>query len=246
LSSLETPRLPEHCITYAYLIEWERTFGDRKLDADNPNDMQWVYHKALERAEQYGIAGVTYFLTIGTDNWLLSLPTHTLTSSRTLSSAGVVKNVIPAVASTNAIISAACVNETLKLLTYTSQTMNTYFMYMGNDGIYTSTFEYKINTECAVCSSSSPRVLTMPRTTTTFADFLQLLAEDPLLQIKNPFITCRDRPVTLFATSPPQLAQLTSENLVKVMSELVEEGEYLIVTDKGLRHEVTVQIVFKD
>lgn len=67
LTSLaETPRLPEHCITYAYLIEWEKTFGDRKLDADNPNDMQWVYHKALERADQYGIPGVTYFLTIGT------------------------------------------------------------------------------------------------------------------------------------------------------------------------------------
>jgi NEDD8-activating enzyme E1 len=158
----------------------------------------------------------------------------------------VVKNVIPAVASTNAIISAACVNETLKLLTYTSQTMNTYFMYMGNDGIYTTTFEYKINAECAVCSSSSPRIMTMPQSTTTFDDFLKLLAEDPLLQIKTPFITCRDRPVTLFATSPPQLAQLTGENLVKLMSELVGPNEYLIVTDKNLRHEVTVQIVFSE
>jgi NEDD8-activating enzyme E1 len=155
---------------------------------------------------------------------------------------GVVKNVIPAVASTNAIISAACVNETLKLLTYTSQTMNTYFMYMGSDGIYTSTFEYKMNPDCAVCSAAPPRVLNIQSGTTTLDDFVKLLAEDTLLQIKTPFITCRDRPVTLFATTPPQLAQLTAGNLEKLMSELLMPNEVLIVTDPALRHEVTLQI----
>lgn len=56
----ETPRLPEHCIAYVSQLEWPRNY-DRPLNADNPNDMQWVFRRAADRAERYGIDGVTYF-----------------------------------------------------------------------------------------------------------------------------------------------------------------------------------------
>ena len=40
------------------------TLPDRKYDADRADDMRWIYERALARAEQYGISGVTYMLTL--------------------------------------------------------------------------------------------------------------------------------------------------------------------------------------
>lgn len=41
----ETPRLPEHCIQYAMVIEWDENF-DRAIDKDSPEDMQWLCDRA--------------------------------------------------------------------------------------------------------------------------------------------------------------------------------------------------------
>jgi len=160
----ETPRLPEHCISYAFTLMWPKEFPDKKLDKDSPADMAWVYSAALARAKSYSIPGVTYMLTMG-----------------------VVKNIIPAIASTNALISAACVNEVVKLLTYSSQHLNTYMMYMGSTGIYTHTFVYGAKESCCVCCARA-RAVVVPRGTTLRVLLRSLVEGD--LRLKDPSATC--------------------------------------------------------
>jgi len=80
-----TPRLPEHCIEWASVLEWPRVHGNKKMDTDDPEHIGWLYRIASARAREFNIEGVTWSLT-----------------------QGVVKNIIPAIASTNAIIAGKC------------------------------------------------------------------------------------------------------------------------------------------
>eukprot|EP00545_Synedropsis_sp_CCMP1620_P005254 CAMPEP_0119004952 /NCGR_PEP_ID=MMETSP1176-20130426/1449_1 /TAXON_ID=265551 /ORGANISM="Synedropsis recta cf, Strain CCMP1620" /LENGTH=450 /DNA_ID=CAMNT_0006956713 /DNA_START=179 /DNA_END=1531 /DNA_ORIENTATION=- len=204
----ETPRRPEHCIAYASILQWPKEFPEKKLDTDSPDDMKWVYEKALERSKQYNIPGVTYMLTMG-----------------------VIKNIIPAVASTNAIVSAACVNEALKLLTFCSQTLNTYMMYMGSSGVYSHTFVYEKKDDCPVCTSTV-RTMKLSR----HLSLNQLLQElkNGDLRLQSPSLTTATK--TLYMQKPPALEKATRANLDKTLAVLLESGEELTVTDSMLEN----------
>uniref|UniRef100_A0A3B5MHA7 NEDD8-activating enzyme E1 catalytic subunit n=1 Tax=Xiphophorus couchianus TaxID=32473 RepID=A0A3B5MHA7_9TELE len=60
------PRLPEHCVEYVRILQWpkEMPFGDGvALDGDDPEHIQWVFQRSLERSAEFNITGVTYRLT---------------------------------------------------------------------------------------------------------------------------------------------------------------------------------------
>lgn len=241
----ETPRIPEHCIAYAYVLQWPRTFPERKLDTDSPSDMKWVFERAAERATNFGIAGVTYMLTLG-----------------------VVKNIIPAVASTNAIISAVCVHEALKVLSFFSQSLNTCesssrprcsqpslalppccafpahtfifsdMMYMGSDGVHSLSFVYEKKETCPV-SSSRTQTLALPATTTLNALLQQLCEGD--FRLKAPSVTSAS--TTLYMRKPKALEKATRPNLDKPLAELMASGEELVVTDPVLPETSLVLVV---
>lgn len=203
-----TPRLPEHCIEWASVLEWERVFGsDKKLDTDNPEHIQWLYETALARAKDNNIEGVTYSLT-----------------------QGIVKNIIPAIASTNAIIAASCVNEALKLTTGSNPMLENYMMYSGDQSVYTYTFEYLKRDNCPVCGVNSIPV-TFPGSQ-TLQEFMEKLAELPETKSKQPSLQTASK--ILYFRQPPALEKQFRPNLSLKMKDLIQSEDEISLTDPNL------------
>jgi len=216
----ETPRLPEHCIEYALVVLWDKSFPNRKVNNDSPDDMKWIYQQALERADAFRISGVTYQLTMG-----------------------VVKRIIPAIASTNALIAAAICVEALKISTYCGPMLETYMMYMGQTGVYTHTFLKEKEDKCMVCGGGTLK-LTRPRGS-TLQELLDALAEHPSYQLKRPSISGQNGVV--FIQGPPPLRKMHEFKLQQTMEELLNanvlvEGEDLTVTDASLPSKLRLEI----
>jgi ubiquitin-activating enzyme E1 C len=220
----ETPRLPEHCIEYAVVILWDKNFPGKKLNNDSAADMKWIYEQALERAETFGIQGVTYQLTMG-----------------------VVKRIIPAIASTNALISAALVQEAIKITTYCGPILSNYMMYMGQTGVYAHTFVYEKKDDCMVCGGGE-LILTRPPDS-TLQELLDALGANSSLQLTRPSISSATGIV--FIQKPQVLRQQHEYKLEQTLRQLTSsdspvfrEGEELIVTDPILPSKLKLQVKF--
>ncbi|KAF8974886.1 hypothetical protein BGZ46_009641, partial [Entomortierella lignicola] len=210
-----TPRLPEHCIEWASVLEWPNKHGDRKMDTDDPKDIQWLYETALARAKQYNIQGVTYSLT-----------------------QGVVKNIIPAIAATNAIIAASCCNEALKIATTCAKNLDNYMMYSGNDSVYTYTFEHQRKEDCPVCSNTASKLDFSGEK--TLEEFLDYLKEKPDVQLKKPSFALGGKP--LYMQGPKQLEEALRPNLAKPLKEIISSGDEVTITDSTLPFSMQVVI----
>lgn len=202
-----TPRVPEHCIEWAHQLQWPLAFPGKKFDSDNPDEVDWMFQTSLKRAKEFGINGVTRSLTLG-----------------------VVKNIIPAIASTNAVIAASCCNEAFKLITSCNNVLDDYMMYSGADQVFTYTIKIDKVEDCAVCGNM-PKYIDIPRWYT-----LQDLIENVIrndhsgkgIQIKKPSL--RTATASLYMQFPPALEQSTRCNLQHKMVSLVLENEEIVVT----------------
>jgi ubiquitin-activating enzyme E1 C len=207
-----TPRLPEHCIEYAKVLLWpqENPFGEGKpIDGDDPTHIKWLFDKAEERAKKFNIQGVTYRLT-----------------------QGVVKNIIPAVASTNAVIAAACANEVFKIATSCCLSLNNYMVFNDVDGIYTYSYEAERKEDCLACSTK-PQLLRF-HDSATLQDVVSYLMDSPVYQMKAPGITAMvgGKNKTLYMQAVESIRQATKDNLKKSLKELgIEDGHELVIAD---------------
>jgi NEDD8-activating enzyme E1 len=94
----------------------------------------------------------------------------------------VVKNIIPAIASTNALISAACVNECIKLMSGFAPRLDNYMQYMGQTGVGTTTYVAAREPDCLICAFCSAKKV-VKKTDTLQSSIDKLKAEHGL---KNP------------------------------------------------------------
>ncbi|CDK29356.1 unnamed protein product [Kuraishia capsulata CBS 1993] len=212
-----TPRLPEHCIEWAHQLLWPKNFPQRKFDADLEQHVDWIYDQALFRANEFGIEGVTRSLTLG-----------------------VVKNIVPAIASTNAIIAASCCNEAFKFVTSCNPVLDNYMMYSGDQSVYSYSFCLEKKPDCPVCGSLA-QDLTVPRFF-TLQELLDLVAEKPKFQLKAPSVATSDR--NLYLRFPEQLETLTRPNLELKLIDLISESEELLITDRSLPLSLKLRVRF--
>ena len=221
------------------------------MDTDDPEHISWLYRTAAARANEFKIGGVTWSLT-----------------------QGVVKNIIPAIASTNAIIAgwyrlirqidllltyhlAACCNEAFKIATSSAAYLNNYFMLIGTDSIYSYTFEHEKRPDCPVCGGESldfsiSRELTVE-------ELIEMLTEKQDMFVIPRFRSVVDLRVPcsqikkpslstptrqIYFQAPPQLEQATRPNLEKKVSELIPGGGEITVTASTLPFSLSLNIMY--
>jgi ubiquitin-activating enzyme E1 C len=211
------PRLPEHCIEYSRIISWskENPFGqETNIDGDDPVHIKWLFEKSCERANEFGIEGVTYRLT-----------------------QGVIKHIIPAVASTNACIATITATEVFKLATSCSQYLNNYVVFNQSEGVYTYVFEAEKKVDCLACNKNATlrRCLNF-KSSDKLSDVIEFLCENIEFQMKMPALTATkldgSGSKTLYMSSIKSIEEMTRSNLPKTLDELgLVNGQEILIAD---------------
>ena len=193
----------------------------KKVDKDSRVHMSWIHERAAARAQLFSISGLSY--------------------ERTL---GAVKNIIPAVASTNAVIAAACVLEAYKCLTFSGQLCNTYLLYNGQSmagGVSSDVHWFQRDPECMHCQDTKERAVNVPRGTTV-ADFVSTLvlaagAIDLSTVTEGVALTPPQEPMVYdsegdcFYCTIGKLGEMKAGNLSAPLSDFVDDGEVVTITE---------------
>lgn len=214
------PRLPEHCIQYAILVEWDNVKNkpgirpDEQPDRDNPKHLKWIFEKAKERADQCGISGVTFQLC-----------------------QNVIKRIIPVFAATNAIIASMCTNEALKIATLCAKQMDDYCQYSGEEGIYTYTYKNEKNTYCPVCGIPHKRITLS--SSNTLADLLEIVKKDKDIDIEEPSSISFNTGGEIYMKGSTTSSQDDLKS--KPLSEIIGHDDIIRIKNIIKTHEVTIR-----
>lgn len=218
-----TPRLPEHCVEYIKMIAWDKDSPFKEpLNIDNSSHIDWIFKKALERANFFGITGVTRSFTLG-----------------------VLKSIIPAVSTTNSIISGICSIEVIKLITGNYKVLNDFFYLSIDNSIYNHTFKTERRSNCSVCAKISIQLDVSPNN--TLQELVTILKKEPNLWLKSPGISTfiEGQQKTLYMPNIPSLEKATSSNLPKPLKDLgLSNNSEIYVTDLASPQPINIKLKF--
>lgn len=216
-----TPRNVAHCIQWAGLLAWpaEKPFEDapEKCDCDNPDHMQWVLKKAISRAAEFKV----------TKGGPIDL-------SKVL---GVLKNIIPAIASTNALIAALACSEAVKIVTSVTPLLNNYLFFNAEEGCYSAPQSLEKKPGCEVCSHAG----TLEHHIDADPSETLRSLRDRILSTPQYGLSSKRPPRVFFGSSliymhldegkNAQLRQRYNLNLESALSLLLEDGATLTVVE---------------
>jgi NEDD8-activating enzyme E1 len=149
------PRNATHCVLYAMEKNFKdaKPFGNKyeKPDGDNEDHINWIMNKAVERQVQFKIEGNIDFPF----------------------TQGVVKNIVPAVGFSNALVAASIVNEAIKTFTQLAPNAMPQIQYDGSCvmGVGSTTPYTLFNDDCPECS---PRACAKISTGAPFSSLPQI------------------------------------------------------------------------
>ncbi|KAL0228479.1 hypothetical protein RCL1_004622 [Eukaryota sp. TZLM3-RCL] len=210
------PRAPEHCIEYALFHLWPSKHEGVEFDIDNLNHVELLLKDAIDHGKQFNISGIS----------------TTLLSS-------VVRNVIPAVASTNAFVANVCVFEAVKIVTCIYELVDSFGMYNCTNsfnGIYSMVIPVDKRPDCAVCAYYSKEMtLSGQKSISNLIEELKNGLIDGL-ELSNLVVTINS---CIIYSDAASMKNLVEDNLTKNLNELFiqyGEGLSLDISDPKLSH----------
>jgi len=226
-TTADKPRSPEHCIVHAMNKVWPDKFGDeKKIEGDNDEHIKFIMEAAKAHAQKFSLdhQAVTYRLT-----------------------QGVVKRIIPAIASTNACVSAACANEAFKIVTCVFQALENFSNFAGDEGCYSSPTKNDLNESCLVCGNSTLEVkFPGEQTLKNFVDYI-IKDKDIFAFYQRPCLMWDENDsddehdfVYIF-TSNTAMMDLTL--LEKKMNEIFPEGSTMLLSQPQKKKNTTTGMV---
>lgn len=190
------PRKFDDCLENASLVEWKDSDQGESVpfDPEIPERVNWAIERAVARAKVFS-------LPISSEETTFRAALKTL------------KNIIPAISSTNAIIAAMCCNEVIKLAGEIGSSLNNFFLYNGTEGVYSNSFENKRLPECIVCSRTPiiPLEGVAKECSVLFSSVLEFVEKIQIkFSLKAP--TIRNASQNIYFTSVAAMVEWNEEN----------------------------------
>lgn len=158
-----------------------------------------------------------------------------------------VKHIIPAVASTNAVIASVCATEAFKVATSCYEALNNYMVFNDLDGIYSYTYEAEKKSDCLACSQVPKVINVVDPNGMTLQDLIDHLCESVDFQMKSPGLTAlvENKNKTLYMSTVKSIEERTRSNLTLSLYELgLRDGQELTVADVTNPNAVAIKLKY--